>query len=206
MKKSTKAKLAAGGLLIGGLFQLASCKNETTPAPTCNCPKGTVHLDKETNCCDGADCDCINQYDIYFGTKKIIVKDKTRSVRRETIQNALDIYESVGGLSSSSMYIKNSTKDIIMIVDNIGPNYLTGNPFYASANYLNNTTSEYIGFDLFPEVFGMMTGIDLLGSARGRVEPGSYLPGAPTDPDVPNFRTAGTRHPVPLGERRGDSH
>jgi hypothetical protein len=37
-------------------------------------------------------------------------------------------------------------------------------------------------------------------NAEGRVEPGSYLPGAPTDPDVPNFRTAGTRHPVPLGK------
>jgi hypothetical protein len=33
--------------------------------------------------------------------------------------------------------------------------------------------------------------------AFGRVEPGGYPPGAPTDPDLPNFRTAGTRHPVP---------
>jgi hypothetical protein len=32
----------------------------------------------------------------------------------------------------------------------------------------------------------------------GRVEPGSYLPGAPTDPDVPNFRTFSPQHPVPL--------
>ncbi|MDR2095094.1 MAG: hypothetical protein LBP76_06200 [Treponema sp.] len=30
-----------------------------------------------------------------------------------------------------------------------------------------------------------------------RVEPGDHPPGTPTDPDVPNFRTAGTRHPVP---------
>jgi hypothetical protein len=37
----------------------------------------------------------------------------------------------------------------------------------------------------------------------GRVEPGSCPPGAPTDPDVPNFRTAGPRHPVPLEK---DSH
>jgi hypothetical protein len=32
----------------------------------------------------------------------------------------------------------------------------------------------------------------------GRVEPGGHPPGTPTDPDVPNFRTAGTRLPVPL--------
>jgi hypothetical protein len=32
----------------------------------------------------------------------------------------------------------------------------------------------------------------------GRIEPGGHPPGTPTDPDVPNFRTAGTRHPVPL--------
>jgi hypothetical protein len=32
----------------------------------------------------------------------------------------------------------------------------------------------------------------------GRVEPGGHPPGTPTDLDVPNFRTAGTRHPVPL--------
>jgi hypothetical protein len=32
----------------------------------------------------------------------------------------------------------------------------------------------------------------------GRVEPGSCLPGASTDPDAPNFRTAGPRHSVSL--------
>jgi hypothetical protein len=36
----------------------------------------------------------------------------------------------------------------------------------------------------------------------GRVEPGSYLPGAPADPDVPNFRTKGPRYPVPLKKFR----
>jgi hypothetical protein len=32
----------------------------------------------------------------------------------------------------------------------------------------------------------------------GRVEPSSHPPGTPTDPDVPNFRTSGPRHPAPL--------
>jgi hypothetical protein len=42
------------------------------------------------------------------------------------------------------------------------------------------------------------------GSAGGRVEPGGRPPGIiPTEPDVPNFRTVGSRHPVPLEE---DSH
>jgi hypothetical protein len=48
------------------------------------------------------------------------------------------------------------------------------------------------------EIIRIKAKITLHNRRGGRVEPGGCPPGALADPDVPNFRTAGPRHPVPL--------
>jgi hypothetical protein len=146
------------------LISAASCNNGTNP-DKCECPNGTTHIEPTNkNCCDGVDCDCINQYSVSLGAKIIIVKDKTRSVEKVAIQNALNLVESDFGSDSVIQYIKNSSTDVIMIVDNINSNYIVdSNIFSVSANYLRSHSPRDICDYVFLDVFIDMKNGNILG-------------------------------------------
>jgi hypothetical protein len=160
-----KTAALTGVMAVVAFLGFASCDNETTSSnPTCKCPNGTTHIGRDTNCCDNDDCACVNQYDVLFGQKQITVKDKTRSIGKQVIQDALNEFETTFGSTITAQYVKNSSTEIVMIIDNIDPNYIVnGSTFSVSASYLKNNSAQNINDFILLDVFGKMKTYEWLG-------------------------------------------
>jgi hypothetical protein len=163
MKKSTKAKLAAGGMgftyiasLASGTM-LASCKNETTPDPTCDC-QNKIHPGDQPCGCGLADCTC--RQTIYHLAHGITLEDENGFLSDEQVGSVEEM------LRRWALFVPMLTIAIEGL-DDVKITIIPGNNYGRAGNTntimigINNFTSVSDINDILGLLFKLMTGVEV---------------------------------------------
>jgi hypothetical protein len=172
MNASTLARiLAVVGLAAMALFGAAGCNNETPPPQD-------IARDVKIATYQGKDIyvNCLPSQDA--------LKDKIATQVNEVIAASggdTDIFRSYVAAKGLKIIIE----DVPEYSNNEDYRMVSDNSFAVRVAFVSTAKVQKLSIVILEAVVDM-NGVYQIASAGGRVEPGSYLPGAPTDPDVPN--------------------
>jgi hypothetical protein len=164
MKKSTKAKLAAAGMVFAQLAALASgamlvsCKNGTTPDPTCDCPD-KIHPGDQPCDCGLANCMC--RQTIYHLAHGITLEDAEGLLSDTQVEYVETL---LGGwarfIPALTYAIENLTDVKITVIP--GNHYARlGNTNIVTIG-INNFTSMSDINDILRPLFELITGVEVI--------------------------------------------